>query len=225
VEWKRWRHITKLDPDRHITPKQVEQVLECGTDAIMVSGTQNITREKVANLLGMVADRGVPVVLEPANEESLVPGFDYLFVPSIINSPESDWVIGKHAHWVKNHSSHIEWSRVIPEAYIVLNSNSAVGKVSKARCELTAEWAAAYAACAERFFNFPIVYIEYSGMYGDPAIVERVKASLDNATLFYGGGIDSAVRAREMAAHSDTIVVGNAVYEQGIDVLRDTVLK
>jgi phosphoglycerol geranylgeranyltransferase len=225
MEWESWRHITKLDPDRQITQKQVDEVLNSGTDAVMVSGTQNITAEKVLCLLEMVSGRGIPVVLEPASEEAVVSGFDYLFVPSVINSPDSDWIIGKHAHWVKRYGKNIDWSKVVPEAYIVLNPDSAVGRVSRANCDISVELAAAYAGCADHFFHFPIVYIEYSGMYGNPALVENVRASIDGATLFYGGGIDSAEKAREMSVYSDAIIVGNAVYEKGIDALKSTIIK
>jgi phosphoglycerol geranylgeranyltransferase len=67
------------------------------------------------------------------------------------------------------------------------------------------------------------VYIEYSGTYGDPAVVKAASDALDQSILYYGGGIDSASRAAEMAQYADTIVVGNAVYEKGVDVLKATV--
>ena len=54
-------------------------------------------------------------------------------------------------------------------------ADSAVGRVTGARCPLSPESAAAYAAVADRYFCFPIVYVEYSGTYGDPAVVKAVE--------------------------------------------------
>ncbi len=114
-------------------------------------------------------------------------------------------------------------SRAVPEAYIVLNPDSSVGRVTKAVCSLKPDEVAAYTSVADRYFRFPIVYIEYSGIYGNPAVVKAASDAIDNAVLYYGGGINSAEKAAEMARYADTIVVGNAVYDQGTSVLKATV--
>jgi phosphoglycerol geranylgeranyltransferase len=98
-----------------------------------------------------------------------------------------------------------------------------VGKVTKSVCSLSVEELAAYTTVADHYFHFPIVYLEYSGMYGDPTIVAAASAVLDKAILYYGGGINSAEKAAEMSTYADTIVVGNAVYDQGAAVLKATV--
>jgi phosphoglycerol geranylgeranyltransferase len=90
-------------------------------------------------------------------------------------------------------------------------------------CNIGADDVAAYTAVADRYFHFPIVYIEYSGTYGDPDVVRAASEALDKSVLYYGGGINSAERAAQMSRYADTIVVGNAVYEQGAAVLKATV--
>ncbi|WP_067053234.1 phosphoglycerol geranylgeranyltransferase [Methanofollis ethanolicus] len=221
--WKNWAHVTKLDPDRHLTQDAVEGVATSGTDAVLLSGTLNVTPENLADLREQVEGYGIPLVVEPADPSGAVfEGVDMLFVPSVLNTPDARWVVGKHQQWALQ-SPDIPWDRVVPEAYVVLNPASSVGKVTKAVCDLTPAEVAAYARTAEHYFHFPVVYIEYSGTYGDPAVVKAASEAIDTAVLYYGGGIDSAEKAAEMGRYADTIVVGNAVYEKGLDALRATV--
>ena len=221
---KTWAHVTKLDPDKHLPQGAIEEIATSGTDALMLSGTLNVTPENLSELLDLVSAYGLPLVVEPAGPECAIfdGAIDYLFVPSVMNTDDVRWIVGKHHTWLR-HASSIMWDMVVPEAYIVLNPNSAVGRVTGANCALSAEDVAAFAEVADRYFHFPIVYIEYSGTYGDPSIVQAAANAVEHATLYYGGGIRSAEQAAEMGRIADTIVVGNAVYEEGIDVLRATV--
>ena len=224
IDWKKWRHVTKLDPDKPLTKKDVAVIVDSGTDAIMVSGTQNITKDNVANLVDMLKEYNIPKVLEPAGAAGLRDDLDFLFIPSVINTDIAFWIMGAHKLWVQHFP--VNWEKVVPEAYIVLNPKSAVAMVTKSRTDLSAGDAAAYALCAEKFFHFPVVYIEYSGTYGDPELVRTVKESLRESRLFYGGGINSREKAEEMARYADTIVVGNAVYESGgIENLKETIVR
>lgn len=223
INWRKWRHITKLDPDKPITPKAVAAIVDSGTDAIMISGTQNITRDNVAKLVGMLKDYSIPKVLEPANMEGLRDDLDFMFVPSIINTDVSFWMMGAQKEWVQR--CKINWDKVVPEAYIVLNPDSAVARLTRSKTNISAKEVAAYAEAADRFFHFPVVYIEYSGTYGDPEVVKAVRERLDKAILYYGGGIDSREKAKTMAKYADTIIVGNAVYgNNGIEVLKETIV-
>ena len=227
-EWRKWKHITKLDPDRKINREIIENIIESGTDAIMISGTQNVTKDNVKELLTILKDYDIPKVLEPAAPAGLIyKNIDWLFVPSVFNTRYSLYINGLHKIWIKMHKDKIDWDMVVPEAYIILNPKCAAAKVSKAE-EMTSEGTVATAICAEKFFNFPVVYIEYSGMYGDPQIVKAVKESLTKAHLIYGGGINTKERAEEMSQWA-TIVVGNTIYENGtrsfIDTMRGHLLR
>jgi putative glycerol-1-phosphate prenyltransferase len=62
-------------------------------------------------------------------------------------------------------------------------------------------------------FRFPVVYLEYSGKLGDRNLVREIRSRLKQSRLFYGGGIANAEAARQMAEAADTIVVGNAIYD------------
>ena len=173
MKWKDWVHVTKLDPDKQLKPGDIDAIASSGTDALMLSGTLNVTKENLAALQKQVKAYNLPLVMEPAGPDAvLVQGIDYVFVPSVMNTTDVMWIVGKHRAWVQMHAGKIPWEMVIPEAYIVLNPDSSVGKVTKAVCGLSAAEVAAYTTVADRYFHFPIVYLEYSGTFGDPASSE-----------------------------------------------------
>jgi len=224
MKWKDWVHVTKLDPDKQLKPGDIDAIASSGTDALMLSGTLNVTKENLAELQKQVKAYNLPLVMEPAGPDAvLIQGIDYVFVPSVMNTTDVMWIVGKHRAWVQMHAGKIPWEMVIPEAYIVLNPDSSVGRVTKAVCDLTAAEVAAYTTVADHYFRFPIVYLEYSGTFGDPAVVKAASEAVDKAVLYYGGGINSAEKAAQMSKYADTIVVGNAVYDQGASVLKATV--
>lgn len=219
--WENWKHITKLDPDRKISDRIIKTIVDSGTDAIMISGSQRITKEKVEKLLDLLKGYSIPKILEPVDPRAVVyKDIDYIFVPTVFNTNNPLWINGLHKLWVKA-DKNINWDIVVPEAYIILNPKCGAARKTKAY-KMKKEDAVAAAVCAERYFNFPIIYIEYSGLYGDPELVAAIKASLTKAHLFYGGGINSAQKAEEMSKYA-TIVVGNTIYENGTHSLLKTV--
>lgn len=208
----KWRHVFKLDPDKYISDKDLESVCESGTDAIIVGGTDGVTLEKVLDLMARVRRYTVPCALEVSTIDSITPGFDFYFIPTVLNSKESKWITGLHHEAVKEYGEIMNWDEIFVQGYCILNEDCKVAQLTKAQTNLTIEDVKAYAMMAEKMFQLPIFYLEYSGSYGDPEVVSEVKRMLENTTLFYGGGIETPEQAKEMAAHADVIVVGNIIY-------------
>jgi putative glycerol-1-phosphate prenyltransferase len=210
---REWRHVFKLDPNKDITDEQLEIICESGTDAVIVGGTDGVTLENVLNLMARIRRYTVPCVLEVSSIESVTPGFDLYFIPTILNSRDPNWITGLHHKAVKEFGEVMDWNEFIMEGYCILNEDCKAAKLTNAVAQLTIEDVKAYAMMAEKMFRLPIFYLEYSGKYGDPSFVADAKKALENTTLFYGGGISSMEQAAEMAKHADVIVVGNVIYE------------
>ncbi|GAB7387754.1 heptaprenylglyceryl phosphate synthase [Bacillaceae bacterium] len=208
-----WRHVFKLDPDKTIGDEALEKVCESGTDAIVVGGTQGITFDNTLDLLSRVRRYSLPVVQEISRLDAVVPGFDLYLVPLVLNARDPDWILAPHQKGLKKYGALVRWEETLVEGYIVLNPRSQVAQVTRSETGLSLEDVVAYARMADRLLQLPVCYLEYSGMYGDPAVVRAVKEVLRQSRLFYGGGIRTAEQAREMAEFADTIVVGNLVYE------------
>lgn len=227
--WTEWDHIVKIDPDKSLADGETyADVCETGTDAIEVGGTLDVTEEKMAEVVEACAaagrNHGVPVYLEPSHAGAVVhaEGLGGYLVPIVFNAGDIAWMTGAHKEWVRL-DRNIDWARTHTEAYIILNSDSSVAEYTDANCDLDGEEVAAYAEVAERMFGQEIIYVEYSGTFGDPDIVASTSEALDEATLFYGGGIHDYDSAREMGEYADTVVVGDLVHEAGCEAVRKTV--
>lgn len=213
VDYKDWRHVFKLDPDKTIDDDALEALCESGTDAIIVGGTLGVTYENTLELMARIRRYAVTAVQEISNLQAIVPGFDAYLVPLVLNATNPEWMFTPHVHALRQFGSHIHWEEIITEGYLVCNPDSAVASLTGAKPLEGTDEAKAYAQVASKLCRLPIVYVEYSGTYGDPEVVRACKAGADQAQLFYGGGITTPEQAKEMAGLADTIVVGNVIYE------------
>lgn len=208
-----WKHVFKLDPNKELSDEQLELICESGTDAVIVGGSDGITIDNVLHMLVSIRRYAVPCVLEVSTLDSLTPGFDFYYIPSVLNSQKVEWITGLHHAALKEYGDIMNWDEIFMQGYCVLNPEAKVAKLTEANCELSEDDVIAYARMADKLLHLPIFYLEYSGTYGDVELVRKVKAELQSATFYYGGGIANADQAKEMAQYADTVVVGNLIYE------------
>lgn len=208
---KKWRHIFKVDPAKEISDEHLQALCESGTDAIIVGGTDNITLDGILDLLYRIRRFAVPCVLEVSTMDGISPGFDYYFIPMVLNSQEKKWMMDIHHQAIKQYKSFMDWNMIAMEGYCILNEQSKA--YQKTNCFLPDdEDVIAYAHMAEHMFQLPIFYLEYSGTYGDSELVRKVNRELNQTILFYGGGIENIDQAKEMKQYADVIIVGNSLY-------------
>lgn len=213
MDYKEWRHVFKLDPAKTLNADALEKICESGTDAIMIGGSDGVTLDNVIDLLMRVRRYAVPVALEVSTIESITPGFDFYFIPSVLNSTDTKWVKDLHHTATKEFGELMNWEEIIPEGYCILNPDCKAAHLTSAKHPETMDEIIAYGQMVEHMFKFPVFYMEYSGIYGDVEAVKKMKSQLVHTKLFYGGGIKGEEQAREMAAYADTIIVGNHLYE------------
>src|SRR5699024_4001058 len=93
---KSWQHIFKLDPAKNIPKKDLDKIKQSNTDALIVGGTDNIEAEDVIDLLLELSDTSIPIILEISNIEAIVSGFEYYFIPVVLNSQDKKWMMEIH---------------------------------------------------------------------------------------------------------------------------------
>jgi phosphoglycerol geranylgeranyltransferase len=222
--WAQWNHLTKVDPDKPLhNGDTYAGITDTGTDAIIIGGTTNVTEGRVQPILDALASIEIPIFVEPTYcpSSSQIEALSGYLLPIVLNADDTMWITGAHHEWIR--SSDLELEFVHPEAYIVLNPASAVATYTQADCDLDTDDVVAYAELAEQILGQDIVYLEYSGTLGDPAVVAAVRDALSSAQLFYGGGIHDYDSAYEMASVADTIIVGDALHDAGIETVEETV--
>jgi putative glycerol-1-phosphate prenyltransferase len=208
-----WRHVFKLDPEKTIDNETLDAVCLSGTDALLIGGSSGVTYDNTVELLSRIRRYEVPCALEVSAAEAAVPGFDHYLIPMVLNTSRGEWIAGRQAAALVEYGAFIPWEQTAGEAYIILNGEAEAAIITGAAADIGCAQAVAYARLADRLMRVPIIYLEYSGRFGDMTLVRSICAGLTQAHLLYGGGIDGADKARQAAAAAHTIVVGNVVYD------------
>jgi putative glycerol-1-phosphate prenyltransferase len=217
-----WRHVFKLDPDRELSDEVLDAICTSGTDAIIVGGSSGVTFENTVDLMARIRRYSVDCALEVSTLEGAVPGFDGYFIPLVLNTNRAEWIIGRQTEGLKEYGSFVPWEETAAQGYIILNADATAAKITEAQTELSEAELIAHVRMADRLMRLPVIYLEYSGMFGDMQLVRRAKAATAHAQLFYGGGIDNAEKARQAAEAAHTVVVGNVIYSD-LDAALSTV--
>ena len=223
-EWKKWRLIIKLDPDKHL-PAMAFNILSLpAVDAVVVGGTQGISYANSSGLIESVRRSGYqgPLIQEITAEDAVVPGADAHFIPVVLNGADRYWLADAHIGAIKKYGDLIGWERILAEGYLVCNPDSAVGRLTGAG-RVSIEDAVAYTRLAQSIFRLPVLYIEYSGVFGDMELVRAVARAKKNIHLVYGGGIKTPGQLLSAASLADTVVIGNTVYDspgQAFDLIK-----
>ncbi|MBM7566427.1 heptaprenylglyceryl phosphate synthase [Paenibacillus sacheonensis] len=211
--YETWRHVFKLDPERAISDEQLDAICMSGTDAVIVGGSTGVTFDNTVDLMSRIRRYEVPCALEVSSEEAAVPGFDHYFIPLVLNTDRAEWMAGRQIGALRAFGAFIPWEITSAEGYLILNGEAEAAKLTGANAALDAESVTAHIYMADRLMRLPIIYMEYSGKFGDMELVKRAGRITAAARLFYGGGIDNADKARLAAEAAHTVIVGNAIYD------------
>src|SRR5699024_5249256 len=210
---KKWKHIFKLDPAKSISDNDLDAICMSKTDAIIIGGTDGVTEDNVIQLMSRVRRYPLPLALEISNVESVMPGFDFYFVPTVLNSANVKYHNGILLDALKSFGHMIDIDEVVFKGYVVMNPDSKVAQLTQANTNLTEDDIEAYAQMINAMYKLPVMYLEYSGTYGESEKVKTAASMLTDTQLFYGGGISNQEEAEEMASIADTIIVGDIVYK------------
>ncbi|GGE79944.1 heptaprenylglyceryl phosphate synthase [Priestia taiwanensis] len=206
-DYREWKHLFKLDPTIEIDEDMLESICESGTDAIFVSGTNELAIDDILMLLVRIRRYSVPCVLEVFNVENYTPGYDSYFIPSVLNTKDAKWITGVQ-HDVMMEYGHISMDEIIGEGYCMVNEAAPMAKIAHAECNIGEDDIVAYARMAEKFAKLPIFHVTKT----DVDIIKQVKEELHDTKLFYTTAIQTIEEAREIASHVDTLVVEGTVY-------------
>lgn len=206
------KHIFKLDPAKNIKDQDLDKIINSKTDLIMVSGTDGVTSENITTVLEKIRDRGITIALEISHPDAVVPGFDHYYIPTVINTVNVKYSHGMLVEALMEYHDFIEYDNISLLPYIILNENCKA--FTRAECkQINDEELLAMVHMLDKLYKMDYIYIEYSGMLGDRSLVKEAYDACEHAHVIYGGGIQNYNQAKLMSSASDTIVVGNIIYD------------
>lgn len=222
-------HMTLLDPASSSGPAGEAIAMtaaECGTHAIMVGGSTDVSSENLDELVQHIKEKTrLPVIYFPSTAGAMSAHLDAIYFLSALNSRDPRFIIREQALGAPLVKA--LGMETISMGYILVDPGMKVGLVSQAdvitRDARGAERAAGLALAAQ-YFGMRLVYLECGSGAPEPCptdIVRAVRAAID-VPLVVGGGIRTGQQAREILdAGADIIVTGTIAENRRFDRLAE----
>lgn len=213
-----------LDPEKlslQSLPQTADAINEGDIRLVLVggSGYQHNIDDFIVRLRQLVAAK---VVLFPGNLMQFSKEADALLFLSLMNSNDSDWLVGQHIRIAREiKSSGIE---VIPMGYILVDGGreSAVERVTHA-LPLREENEIVAVAVAAELLGKCLVYLEAGSGALQPvkeSVIRSVRESVA-VPLIVGGGIHSVEEMNAaFRAGADIVVIGNYFEQHPEEIVR-----
>lgn len=182
---------------RHVTEKAREQAAFIAIPEVLNGNTRA--------LIGMLGE-GITYLYD-----DMLPELLERKLPSSVNRRFHDSLTAFATSWFLE--------QAVFEAYIIQNPDSAAAERGGVTEEdlLSPSEARERAMAADLHLNSEVVYLEYSGTYGDDEaveIIDEIENDLGRARVWYGGGIDNRKKAtRILDAGADTVIVGDIFHD------------
>ena len=79
---------------------------------LLLAGSDGVTLDNVLDLLVRIRRYSVPVALEVSTVDSVTPGFDYYFIPTVLNSTKVEWINGIHHAALREYGHMMDWDEI-----------------------------------------------------------------------------------------------------------------
>lgn len=216
-------HFTLIDPEKVVQPEEVrkilKQVVDSGTDAVMIGGSLQVFSDDVTSIAKIVEEFDRPSILFPGSIAGLSPYADALLFISLLNSDNVYHVVGAQvvaAPIVKRFGL-----EVLPTGYIVVGSfNTSVSFMGRARpIPIDKPGIAAAYALAAKYMGMRFVYLEAgsgSRRPVPPKMINTVRKAVEDVILIVGGGIRDAETVKSLVDAGADIIVTGTIIERDI---------
>ncbi|WP_313957860.1 geranylgeranylglyceryl/heptaprenylglyceryl phosphate synthase, partial [Staphylococcus aureus] len=83
---KKYPHIFKLHPPKHISHHHLHPISISQTDPIMIPPTDHLTQHNLIHLMTTLTTYPFPLLLQISNIQTLIPPFHFYFLPTVLNT-------------------------------------------------------------------------------------------------------------------------------------------
>lgn len=217
-------HFTLIDPDKSSDfdklGKLAEEIKSYGTDAFLIGGSLGVTPEEADNTAKILKETGVPVIIFPGNLNCITKYADAILFMILMNSIDNYYLI--EAQVAASLIIRKYKLEVLPTAYIVIYSETAVGHVGRVYPIPTnkPEIIVAYALAAE-MLGLKYIYLEAGSgaSYHVPVEMPLLVKKHTKLITIVGGGIREPDIAFKLVKNGADIIVTGTIAEEKPEVV------